>query len=140
MRVLLVGWFSVTGGEATAGDVLSVWAVETALAAARVDEPGGLAHAVTEAAEFSRRNVVIVEEFPEGRHCTAEAMVSGGRAARGTGSATGPARTARRQGRVVHCGGTIAFLEGSLRDAEGHATATAAARVVRTEPPGGSPP
>ena len=37
-------------------------------------------------------------------------------------------------GRVVHRGGTIAFLEGDLRDAEGTvvATATATARVVRT--------
>jgi hypothetical protein len=37
MRVLLVGWFSVTHGEATAGDVLSLRAVETALAVAEVD-------------------------------------------------------------------------------------------------------
>lgn len=37
-------------------------------------------------------------------------------------------------GRVVHRGGTIAFLEGDLRDTEGRviATATATARIVRT--------
>jgi uncharacterized protein (TIGR00369 family) len=36
-------------------------------------------------------------------------------------------------GRVVHRGGTIAFLEGSLADAQGQvvATATATARIVR---------
>ena len=39
-------------------------------------------------------------------------------------------------GRVVHRGGTIAFLEGALRDPAGEivATASATARVVRTRP------
>jgi uncharacterized protein (TIGR00369 family) len=54
-----------------------------------------------------------------------------------------PARPGRLvgTGRIVHRGGTIAFLEGSLRDAEGQlvATATATARVVRTEASGESP-
>jgi len=48
-----------------------------------------------------------------------------------------PARPGRLvgTGRVLHRGGTIAFLEGSLRDAEDQivATATATARVIRTE-------
>jgi uncharacterized protein (TIGR00369 family) len=48
-----------------------------------------------------------------------------------------PARPGRLvgTGRIVHRGGTIAFLEGALRDAENQivATATATARVVRTE-------
>jgi uncharacterized protein (TIGR00369 family) len=47
-----------------------------------------------------------------------------------------PARPGRLvgTGRVVHRGGTIAFLEGDLHDAEGTliATATATARIVRT--------
>ncbi|GIJ69632.1 PaaI family thioesterase [Virgisporangium ochraceum] len=47
-----------------------------------------------------------------------------------------PARPGRLvgTGRVVHRGGTIAFLEGDLRDPEGKvvATATATARIVRT--------
>jgi uncharacterized protein (TIGR00369 family) len=47
-----------------------------------------------------------------------------------------PARPGRLvgTGRIVHRGGTIAFLQGSLRDAEGElvATATATARVVQT--------
>jgi hypothetical protein len=47
-----------------------------------------------------------------------------------------PARTGTLvgTGRVVHRGGTIAFLEGDLRDAEGTvvATATATARIVRS--------
>jgi uncharacterized protein (TIGR00369 family) len=46
-----------------------------------------------------------------------------------------PARPGRLvgSGRVVHRGGTIAFLEGDLRDAEGTvvATATATARIVK---------
>jgi len=44
----------------------------------------------------------------------------------------GPGRLTGR-GRVVHRGGTIAFLEGSLADAAGDvvATATATARIVR---------
>jgi len=44
----------------------------------------------------------------------------------------GPGRLTGR-GRVVHRGGTIAFLEGSLADATGDvvATATATARIVR---------
>lgn len=46
-----------------------------------------------------------------------------------------PARPGRLvgRGRVVHRGGTIAFLEGSLADAAGEvlATATATARIVR---------
>jgi uncharacterized protein (TIGR00369 family) len=46
-----------------------------------------------------------------------------------------PARPGRLvgNGRVVHRGGTIAFLEGDLRDPEGNlvATATATARIVR---------
>jgi uncharacterized protein (TIGR00369 family) len=46
-----------------------------------------------------------------------------------------PARPGRLvgRGRVVHRGGTIAFLEGSLADAGGDvvATATATARIVR---------
>lgn len=43
-------------------------------------------------------------------------------------------RPAQVAGRVVHRGGTIAFLEGDLRDHEGKviATATATARIVRT--------
>jgi uncharacterized protein (TIGR00369 family) len=55
-----------------------------------------------------------------------------------------PARPGRLigTGRVVHRGGTIAFLEGSLRDVDGQlvATATATARVIRTEAPCGPPP
>ncbi|NJC72902.1 PaaI family thioesterase [Planosporangium thailandense] len=55
-----------------------------------------------------------------------------------------PARPGRLvgTGRIVHRGGTIAFLEGSLRDAEDQivATATATARVVRTDAIGASPP
>lgn len=47
-----------------------------------------------------------------------------------------PARPGRLvgSGRVVHRGGTIAFLEGDLRDPEGAliATATATARIVKT--------
>jgi uncharacterized protein (TIGR00369 family) len=47
-----------------------------------------------------------------------------------------PARPGRLvgTGRVVHRGGTIAFLEGDLRDVEGAviATATATARIIRT--------
>jgi len=46
-----------------------------------------------------------------------------------------PARPGRfvGTGRILHRGGTIAFLEGSLADADGElvATATATARVVR---------
>ena len=48
-----------------------------------------------------------------------------------------PARPGRLvgNGRVVHRGGTIAFLEGDLRDADGQllATATATARIVQTQ-------
>jgi uncharacterized protein (TIGR00369 family) len=55
-----------------------------------------------------------------------------------------PARPGRvvGSGRIVHRGATIAFLEGCLRDAEGElvATATATARVVRTEPRGDQAP
>ena len=47
-----------------------------------------------------------------------------------------PARTGRLigTGRVVHRGGTVAFLAGDLSDAEGNllATASATARIVRT--------
>jgi uncharacterized protein (TIGR00369 family) len=41
-------------------------------------------------------------------------------------------------GRVVHRGGTVAFLEGSLQDAAGNliATATATARLVQVTPGG----
>jgi uncharacterized protein (TIGR00369 family) len=50
-----------------------------------------------------------------------------------------PARPGRLTGtgRIVHRGGTIAFLEGALRDDEGRlvATATATARVVRSDGP-----
>jgi uncharacterized protein (TIGR00369 family) len=49
-----------------------------------------------------------------------------------------PARLGRLvgRGRVVHRGGSIAFLEGSLRDSDGMtvATATATARIISTEP------
>lgn len=49
-----------------------------------------------------------------------------------------PARVGRLvgQGRVVHRGGSVAFLEGSLTDSEGAtvATATATARVISTAP------
>jgi uncharacterized protein (TIGR00369 family) len=50
--------------------------------------------------------------------------------------ATRPGRLTGR-GRVVHRGGTIAFLEGSLADAEGAivATATATARIVAIDGP-----
>ena len=39
------------------------------------------------------------------------------------------------EGRIVHRGGTVCFLEGSLRDAEGTlvATATATARLISTK-------
>jgi molybdopterin converting factor subunit 1 len=51
-----------------------------------------------------------------------------------------PARTGRLvcDGRVVHMGKSVAFLEGSLADADGNvvATATATARVVRTKEAG----
>jgi biotin carboxylase len=47
----------------------------------RVDDPGRLGPAAIEAAAFSGRNVVIVEEFLEGRHFTAEAVITGGRVA-----------------------------------------------------------
>jgi uncharacterized protein (TIGR00369 family) len=49
---------------------------------------------------------------------------------------TRPGRLIGR-GRVVHRGGTIAFLEGSLADAEGAvvATATATARIVAVDGP-----
>ena len=54
-----------------------------------------------------------------------------------------PARPGRLvgRGRVVHRGGTIAFLEGSLSDADGQvvATASATARIVRTDAKPGGP-
>ena len=50
-----------------------------------------------------------------------------------------PAREGRLigRGRVVHRGGSVAFLEGSLTDSEGVtvATATATARIISTELP-----
>ncbi len=52
-----------------------------------------------------------------------------------------PARVGRLvgRGRVVHRGGSVAFLEGSLTDSEGAtvATATATARIISTEPNSG---
>lgn len=54
-----------------------------------------------------------------------------------------PARPGRLvgRGRIVHRGGTIAFLEGSLSDADGQvvATASATARIVRTDAKPGGP-
>ncbi|WP_433076772.1 ATP-grasp domain-containing protein [Dactylosporangium sp. CA-052675] len=47
----------------------------------RVAEPAGLGPALAEAAAFSRRDVVIVEEYLTGRHFTAEAVVVDGRIA-----------------------------------------------------------
>ncbi|MEV6928966.1 ATP-grasp domain-containing protein [Dactylosporangium sp. NPDC051485] len=47
----------------------------------RVDDPAGLAPALAAAGAYSRRGVVIVEEFLTGRHFTAEAVVVDGRVA-----------------------------------------------------------
>jgi uncharacterized protein (TIGR00369 family) len=53
-----------------------------------------------------------------------------------------PARPGRLvgTGRVVHRGGTIAFLDGALRDAEDQIVAAATARAVRTDAVDASPP
>ncbi|WP_426504685.1 ATP-grasp domain-containing protein [Dactylosporangium sp. McL0621] len=47
----------------------------------RVDTPAGLGPALAVAAAHSRRDVVIVEEYLNGRHFTAEAVITGGRVA-----------------------------------------------------------